>query len=376
MQEIKKRRIVLASVLKPVNDPRMFEKMGQSLSPLYEVHIIGTNANTNSTDANIIFHPLASYSRLGLNRMLAPLRVLKKILHLKPALVIICTHELLWMVLIAKLFLRCVVVYDIRENYFRNILYTNSFPAILRVFIALYVRIKEWVTVPFINTFFLAEAGYAHELPFVKNKKVLLENKVKRTTLPPQPKWSTDDGGIHLLFSGTLAPTTGIFIAIDLVTKLHALEPKICLHIIGFSPMQRVYHEIRDQIKGKSFIHFTESREPVPHQEILRAIQKADFGIIAYPPNRSTENTIPTKLFEYLGHELPILLINHKSWVEKCEPYHAAITFDQERMDGKIMLDAIADRQFYSQSPEEVFWVTEEVKLLKTAATLLNNSSK
>ena len=30
MQEIKKRRIVLASVLKPVNDPRMFEKMGQS----------------------------------------------------------------------------------------------------------------------------------------------------------------------------------------------------------------------------------------------------------------------------------------------------------------------------------------------------------
>ncbi len=43
MQEIKKRRIVLASVLKPVNDPRMFEKMGQSLSHHYEVHIIGTN---------------------------------------------------------------------------------------------------------------------------------------------------------------------------------------------------------------------------------------------------------------------------------------------------------------------------------------------
>jgi hypothetical protein len=45
-------------------------------------------------------------------------------------------------------------------------------------------------------------------------------------------------------------------------------------------------------------------------------------------------------------------------------------------MDGKRMLDALADRQFYSQSPEDVFWVTEEVKLLKTAATLLNNSSK
>src|SRR5688572_27699905 len=118
MQEIKKRRIVLASVLKPVNDPRMFEKMGQSLSGHYEIHIIGTNSNTNSTDDRIVFHPLASYSRLSINRMLAPLRILKKILQLKPALLIICTHELLWMVLIAKIFLRCAVVYDIRENYF------------------------------------------------------------------------------------------------------------------------------------------------------------------------------------------------------------------------------------------------------------------
>ena len=171
MQEIKKRRIVLASVLKPVNDPRMFEKMGQSLSPHYEVHIIGTKSKTDSSHDNIIFHPLASYTRLSLDRILAPLRILKKILYLKPALLVICTHELLWVVLIAKIFLRCPVVYDIRENYFRNILYTNSFPPILRVFIALYVRIKEWITIPLINNFFLAEAGYANELSVRKKQK-------------------------------------------------------------------------------------------------------------------------------------------------------------------------------------------------------------
>ena len=86
MQEIKKRRIVLASVLKPVNDPRMFEKIGQSLSPHYEVHIIGTKSKTDSSHDNIIFHPLGSYTRLGLDRILSPLRILKKILNLKPGL--------------------------------------------------------------------------------------------------------------------------------------------------------------------------------------------------------------------------------------------------------------------------------------------------
>jgi glycosyltransferase involved in cell wall biosynthesis len=204
----------------------------------------------------------------------------------------------------------------------------------------------------------------------------LLENKAKSILSPGPQKWNSDDGGIHLLFSGTLAPTTGIFIAIDLASKLHALEPKIRLHIIGFSPMQRVYHEIQDHTKGKSFIHLTESREPIPHQEILSAIQKADFGIIAYPPNRSTENTIPTKLFEYLAHELPILLINHKSWVKKCDPYEAAIIFDHDRIDIATMLHAIAVGKFYKQSPKDVFWASEEVKLLETVARLLINCSK
>ena len=371
MQEIKKRRIVLASVLKPVNDPRMFEKMGQSLSHHYEVHIIGTRSKTDSIHDNIIFHPLASYSRISLDRMLAPLRILRKILYLKPALLVICTHELLWMVLIAKIFLRCPVVYDIRENYFRNILYTNSFPSILRVFIALYVRTKEWITRPLINIFFLAEAGYARELSFVK-KKLILENKVKKSLLTDGKKWSADDGNIHLLFSGTLALTTGIFVAIDLCTKLHELEPRIRLHIIGFSPMQSVYHEIKRHIKDSGFILFEVNHEPVPHSEILRAIQSADFGVIAYPPNPSTENTIPTKLFEYMGYRLPIILIDHAPWVAYCRPYSAAIPFHQDNIDAAAILDTMGRQTFYSKPPVDVFWESEEHKLLQTVATLLN----
>jgi hypothetical protein len=57
MQEIKKRRIVLASVLKPVNDPRMFEKMGQSLSQMYEVHIIGDSGNIVHDNSQSFYIP-------------------------------------------------------------------------------------------------------------------------------------------------------------------------------------------------------------------------------------------------------------------------------------------------------------------------------
>jgi hypothetical protein len=136
--------------------------------------------------------------------------------------------------------------------------------------------------------------------------------------------------------------------------------------------MQSVCHEIKRHIKDSGFILFEINHEPVPHSEILRAIQRADFGVIAYPPNASTENTIPTKLFEYMGYRLPIILINHTPWVAYCRPYSAAIPFQQDKIDAAAILDAMSRQTFYSKPPDAVFWEAEEHKLLQTVAALLN----
>ena len=375
MQEIKKRRIVIASVLKPVNDPRMFEKMGQTLSHHYEVHIFGTKAKNESTFDSVVLHPLSTYRRLSIDRLLAPVKILRKILSLKPSLVIICTHEILWMVLLAKVFGGCRVIYDIRENYFRNILYTNSFPPIIRAFVALYVRIKEWLTASFIDRFFLAESGYELELNFPYGRAVVIENKLRKVVLPLADKWSTQDQNIHLLFSGTLAPSTGVFVAIDLAKRLHALDPKVRLHIVGFSPLQSVRHDIKNNIDGFHFIEFHEYAQPVPHTEILMAIQRADFGIVAYPTNRSTENTIPTKLFEYLGYTLPIILIDHPVWTEICKPWPAAITFNPAAPNVDEILQGIHHANFYVNKPTDIFWEAEEKKLIQTVSEEINKLS-
>jgi glycosyltransferase involved in cell wall biosynthesis len=371
MQEIKKRRIVLASVLKPVNDPRMFEKIGQSLSPNYEVHIIGDSGTTVHDNSSIFLHPLPYFNRISFGRVTAPLRILKKIIAIKPNLLIICTHELLWVVLLARIFVRCRVIYDVQENYYRNIRSTKAFPAIIRNFIALYVRLKEKITTPLINYYLLAEAAYVDELAFIGKKKIVIENKLKRILLPSIQKKSEMDGNIHLLFSGTLAPTTGVFDAIDLASKLHTANEKIRLHIIGFSQLSEVYKKIKYNIRDKPFIEFTAHEKPVDHTEILHEIMRADFGIIAYPSNVATHNRIPTKLYEYMGYQLPILLINHKPWVEICERYKSAVVFDPFQVNPSKMIHLMASTRFYTHTPKEVFWESEETKLLETVARLL-----
>src|SRR5687768_10146092 len=102
MVEVKNRTIVIASVLKPVNDTRMFEKMGITLSNTksYKVHIIGF-APPSIPATSIKLHPLKPFKRLSFDRLLAPWKVLRKVLSLKPSLLIITTHELLVPAIIA-----------------------------------------------------------------------------------------------------------------------------------------------------------------------------------------------------------------------------------------------------------------------------------
>src|SRR4051812_8911865 len=97
MEEIKKSIIVFASVLKPADDTRMFEKMAQSLaqSKKYELHVIGYPPRAMHVPLNVFIHPLRRFRRLSVRRLLAPVTVLRKAWRINPALLVINTHELL-----------------------------------------------------------------------------------------------------------------------------------------------------------------------------------------------------------------------------------------------------------------------------------------
>lgn len=370
MQEIKKRRIVLASVLKPVNDPRMLEKIGSSLEQKYEIHIAGQPGNVIHYPS-ITFHELKPFTRLSIARLFAPLKILKKVIAVKPALLIICTHELLSVALMAKILIRCRVVYDVQENYWQNIYYGKAFPYYLRPIVAAFVRAKEWMLSPLVDYYLLAERSYQHELGFTKAKAVVVENKLKKTTTWWLDKKSQTDGNIHLLFSGTLAETTGVFNAIKIAASLHSIEPRVRLLIIGYCPHHNTFDEIKSEIADKAFITLQGGDQFVSHGDILAAVYTADFGIIAYPPNPSTANAIPTKLYEYLGCRLPILLINHARWTDICKPYPAAITVDPEHFDVNGVLKDIRSKSFFTSLPDDVYWESEEKKLLSTIQHLL-----
>jgi hypothetical protein len=373
MQEMKKRRIVLASILKPINDTRMFEKIGVSLaqSEQYEVHIIGYPGEASAAKADVHFHPLARFERLSFGRLIARLKALQFIIKVKPQLLVVTTHELLEVAILIRILFGTRIIYDIQENYARNILFTDAFPRVIRSLIAFLIRLKEWLTSPFFSQFLIAEKCYAQELGFIKNKFIVIENKCR---VPHDFHRNPDKEFVQLIFTGTIAESTGIFQAIDLAKKLHAVESKVRLTILGYCSQEKVLLQVEDEVSNNSFIRLVGGKNLVRHSSIMNAISTANFGLISYPLSRHTENKIPTKLYEYLACQLPILLQNHKPWINTSKSCEATIVIDFKKPETESILAQIK-QVLANPSPGSSIisyaftWQSEEKKLLD----LVNN---
>lgn len=472
MQEIKKRRIVLASVLKPVDDTRMYGKLAASVASTFETHVIGypsrsetqhtspfpaDNARitetisspnetiprvssplgtpgtsgdpvnaTTSIDARrhalpvnkafIRQHALPHIRRLGIGRLLTPFRILRKVLRLRPAVLIVCTPELLPIAMLARIGCRCRVIYDVQENYWQNIWYGQTWKAMAKPFVAFFIRLVEHSTAPFVSHFFVAEECYAKELSFVGKRFTVLENKVIQSAVKtargasaiareghhntvrkdPTPTLSVehrvesttdnitprrgsdryagspDTDTITLLFTGTLAETTGVFGAIALARALHAVDSRIRLLIAGYAAQSGVQQQLRNVAGASGFIRLVGIERLVPHKEIMECLASADFAIISYPKNRSTWNARPTKLFEYLASRIPILLIDNPRWVGYCTSYSAAVVYSADAIDAPRIHAEMLSRTFYTAVPTDIYWVSEEAKLLETVSKYIH----
>lgn len=397
MQEIKKRRIVLASILKPADDIRMFGKLARSLATSCDVHVIGQATGRSADRTDVTVHALPKHGRLRVQRLMAPWRVLWITWKLRPDIFVLCTAELLPVALMLRRFRGAQLVYDVQENYALNIRSGNAWPGWLRPVLAAGIRALETTAAPAIARFLLAEQSYADELPFVRGRYTVVENKVLRTartlerarrrylpTAEAEGKVAIEAGGINeapgpvtagventnvgsfalphqelrLLFSGTLAASTGALYAIELARKLHAVEPRITLTVIGYAALKEARESIRHQAQGCSWVRLVGIDHPVPHTAIEQEIIDADFGLITYPANPATWGCYPTKLYEYLGYQLPILLIDNPRWTQYCAPYHAAIALssDLSHVNATEVLRRMKEERFYLRRPEDVYF--------------------
>lgn len=381
---VKKIKVVLASVLKPVDDSRMYEKFACSIAreEQYEVFIIGFRSNREIRNKKIHFLPLFNFRRISIERVFAPWKFYKKLLQLKPEVIIVNTHELLLVSIVYRIIFGSEILYDVQENYFRNILHTSTFPPVIKQLLAFKVRLTEYISRPLISHYFLAERNYEKEFSFSKGKSTVIENKYQEVYIPdnesylqhklPEKKKNT----IRLLYSGTIARNYGILEAIELTKNISIINPNYELLIIGYCADKTLLTKIKYIINGFHNIMLIGGSELIPHVEIIKAVKTADYGLIAYQPEPSIENCIPTRIYEYLAHRLPMIVQNHEPWVELCSRYKAGIYIDYNSVDIQDLDRRLRNSKYYEKTPgKEVLWDSEASRLTLTLEKITKNIS-
>ena len=373
---MEKTKVVIASILKPIDDTRMYEKFGLSMAKTnkYDINIIGfTSKNVKPYDS-IEFHPLGQFSRISWKRFFAPLKVFKILVKVKPQLVICNTHELLIVTWLYRILFGAKIVYDIRENYYKNIRYTQVFPPLLRPFIATWVRIKERLAALTYHQFIMAERVYKEQMLFIPERAVVIENKYKpmgeaeRIARPLLPDT------LDLIITGTISRSNGVFEAISIAKSLHEIDSQIRLKIVGYCALKADLVALQEQIKDLEFIELIGGDFLVPHPQIVEEISKADYGFVLKKPNNGVnDDKVLTRLFEYTANHLPILLLNNPHWVSFCQEYNAAIPIDPAHYEAKALLATMKSGEFYTMGDtNNSLWNNEEPKLLSTISKLLS----
>ncbi|HET9503342.1 MAG TPA: glycosyltransferase [Hymenobacter sp.] len=383
--------VLLAAVLKPLDDTRLYGKLGRTVAsalPSATVWVAGRQAAAPAAPGSIRFVSLLRGSRLSLGRLLAQARYWQLLRRAQPALLIVAAPELLPLTLLwQRLGRGRQFIYDIQENYALNIRSQGVYPAAVRGLLAAGLRRVEAAAARRAAALLLAEASYADELPFLKalptSRVLLLENKYQPQPGEVLPRAArplpAPTAPLRLLFSGTISELNGVREAIALARQLRAISAwpgGVQLIIIGFCQQPALLAELRQVAATEAaWLTLIGGAELVPHAQLVAEIGRSHLGLLPYRPHRSTARCRPTKLFEYLAHGLPVLVPPNLLWAGLVRQHGAGLVvdFEQPAAAAAQVAAALPTAIFYPSGPptEAVLWVGEGKKLGHLLESLL-----
>ena len=335
--------------------------MAQSLvhTGKFSVNILGFYSNTHSSFRDIKFHHLNRLNSRSLARLLSNSSVFLRLLKIKPTIIIVCTPEVAPACLLYKLLFPVVkLVYDIQENYSRNIVHHHPSKKIVGKALAVIVDFIEKKLAYHANLLLIAERGYFLEKPWLnKHPHLLLENKVLPQARTEKPKISDT---ITIVYTGTISTMYGIWDALRFTDQLRsALKGKLQFLLLGHVTQNNTYQQLQTALVNRPWIIANISLNPVPHQLLLKAIQTANFGIVSHQILPSIENCFPTRIWEYMHYQLPFFIQNHPPWVDYCRPWKCSVPVNFASNDWPMdeFIQQMENTKFYTQGfPSSIYW--------------------
>lgn len=369
--------IIIASVLKPLKDPRGYYRFGRSLRETnkYKINIIGFSTKNEAKEENIKFTPIFSNNRKSFSRLLSSVKLLSEIKTSKPEILIISTWELLPAAILGSLVYGGKIVYDVQENYTLNLTYNQSLKGWKKVLAKNSVAVIEKASKRFIKHYIFSEQCYINELKSFRPFTVF-ENKFYDGVQARLHVKFEENQPIHFLISGTITPMYGILEGLNWFLEIYKHQPASTLTIIGHITLPEYHLQLKQAIGNHPGIQLGISEFPVDYTEVIQAYESCDMVLMPYRQVPSIKDKIPSKFFESIALGKPALFSPNKQWETMMSAYPAGSSINFEDLPNAYsnLMQALSKTYFNQLPGEEVLWSGEQEKFLQLIGSL--SSSK
>ncbi len=274
-----KTKVLFASSLKPACDTRT-EKILRSFDD-YDCFFCGVGSGQT------LKHITAwEYSRSLIFRVKLLLKFFVVARKIKPEVIVVNSLEFVPVLKMLKNKIGFKVIYDMQEDYVKNITHHNGFKGLKRKIGVAYVKKLTTQLLKLVEGVIYAEKVYQQDLVVpsvtIENKSISNAKRIKQLSNP-----------VRLVFTGTLTKECGIYLALDWLDRLEEIG-EYELTMIGHTPLP----EDHKRLKGidKSNFIYKGSLSPIPHQDLVDEMVCSDFGLICYEISPSKKGKMPTKL--------------------------------------------------------------------------------
>ena len=367
--------ILIASVLKPVDDVRHFRKIARSLASAnkYQIFIIGKGLTKNSEASNIQFLPSGQFSRISLGRLWVQIRFLKAAIRLRPDLILITTPELLFVTWLIRKYRKVKVIYDVQENYNQNFRFQNEYHFVHRLLFRSIYRVMSTFRST-VDHYLLAEKIYETELDLPSGKYSVFENRtLAGDILRREPRKFGRNTPIRLVVSGNHSPYSNTLAAIKFFKKFRVRYPDSSLTIIGKVIDDQYHRTLLEECAGTSSIILRIQKTELAHKQIIDEIHRADLAIIPYLPDKVNSHKIPTKLFEYSSNRMPYFVQENTQWATLSVSFGGGIPVDFAKPDLDFIEEKLTNYEslFSDNSSSPPLWEGYEADLFRIIDSLI-----
>ena len=312
-------RVAHVTSVHRADDPRIYLKECRSLADAgHHVTLIARGEAPGDLGA-IAFHSLGDVSGRAARVVVMPWRVLRAARHIRAHLYHLHDPELLPVGMVLKLFGACVI-YDAHEDLPRQIAYKPYLPSWSRSGVAMAAGVLEAISTRTFDAVVAATPRIAARFP--PGQTVIVQNFPLMREFGAVPPVTYDERPPLVAYVGRVTPEVGAMVMADAARLVGSKRP---VRFVIAGPIET---ELLTEIARRAAPAKVEMPGWLGRDEVVCLLGAARVGLVLFQPVQNYVDAYPTKLFEYMASEVPVVASDFPVWRDIVPSVDAGLLVD------------------------------------------------